>query len=263
MQALGRQPHRAPAGAPVQYERHRPEQTAMYRLVQQHAQTFFAQTEEATGASLPLFFKDEFDAFLGCGILAHGFLRLRCDDCGHDKLVASTANDTGFAPPAALSTWRRPHRIWSTTSSRMCRCVAVTADLVAATAGRTAQAGDAGAVGGAFGDHAPPARLSRAAGRAGRQRRGHADQALWCRRQSDIHQHCLVFDGMYQRADGEPHFVEVPAPSDEVLQALLHKIIARLMKLLIGRDVLVEEEESSYLADSGADSDDARALRPL
>ena len=41
------------------------------------------------------------------------------------------------------------------------------------------------------------------------------------------------------------------------------KIIARLMKLLIGRDVLVEEEESSYLADSGADSDDARALRPL
>ncbi len=28
--------------------------------------------------------------FLGCGILAHGFLRLRCGDCGHDKLVATT-----------------------------------------------------------------------------------------------------------------------------------------------------------------------------
>jgi len=26
----------------------------------------------------------QFDAFLECGILAHGFLRLRCDDCGHD-----------------------------------------------------------------------------------------------------------------------------------------------------------------------------------
>jgi len=41
------------------------------------------------------------------------------------------------------------------------------------------------------------------------------------------------------------------------LQALLHKIIARLMKLLTRRGVLVEEEEggSRYLADAQADSD--------
>ena len=31
-------------GAPVHYERHRPEQTTLYRLVQQHAQSLFAQT---------------------------------------------------------------------------------------------------------------------------------------------------------------------------------------------------------------------------
>jgi len=37
---------------------------------------------------LPEFVKDEFDAFLACGILAHGFLRLRCSECGHEKLVA-------------------------------------------------------------------------------------------------------------------------------------------------------------------------------
>ena len=63
-------------GAPVHYERHRPEQSTLYRLVRQHAQSFFAQTEEATGASLPQFVKDEFEAFLARGILAHGFLRL-------------------------------------------------------------------------------------------------------------------------------------------------------------------------------------------
>ena len=34
-------------------------------------------TESATGTGLPPFVKDEFDAFLECGILAHGFLRLR------------------------------------------------------------------------------------------------------------------------------------------------------------------------------------------
>ena len=47
------------------------------RLVQ-HAATFFAEVEAAAGAALPQFVKDEFDAFLECGTLAHGFLRLRC-----------------------------------------------------------------------------------------------------------------------------------------------------------------------------------------
>jgi hypothetical protein len=69
---------RAPDGAPIHNEGHRPEQTALYRLVQQHATSIVAQTEASTGCELPRFIKDEFDAFLECGILAHGFLRLRC-----------------------------------------------------------------------------------------------------------------------------------------------------------------------------------------
>jgi hypothetical protein len=40
VQATVQQPHRVPDGAPVHYERHRPEQTTLYRLVQQHAATF-------------------------------------------------------------------------------------------------------------------------------------------------------------------------------------------------------------------------------
>ena len=32
----------------------------------------------------------------GCGILVHGFLRLRCGDCGHDKLVAFNCKRRGF-----------------------------------------------------------------------------------------------------------------------------------------------------------------------
>ena len=54
-------------GAPAHHERHCPEQTALYRLVQQHAATFLAEAEAATGADLPLFVKDEFDASLECG----------------------------------------------------------------------------------------------------------------------------------------------------------------------------------------------------
>ena len=52
---------------PVHIERHRPEQTTLYRLVQQHAATFFAETEVAAGADLPQFARDEFDASLECG----------------------------------------------------------------------------------------------------------------------------------------------------------------------------------------------------
>ena len=64
-------------------ERHRPEQTTLYRLVQQHAATFIAQAEAEPGVDLPQFVKDEFDAFLECGILANGFRRLHCADCRH------------------------------------------------------------------------------------------------------------------------------------------------------------------------------------
>ncbi|GCL62942.1 hypothetical protein AQPW35_20230 [Rubrivivax pictus] len=45
MQAVGRTPQRAPDGAPPHYERHRPKQTTLYRLVQKHAAGFIAHTE--------------------------------------------------------------------------------------------------------------------------------------------------------------------------------------------------------------------------
>jgi hypothetical protein len=79
----------------------------------------------------------------------------------------------------------------------------------------------------------------------------------------NIHLHCLVLDGVYRRnADGVPVFMEVPAPTDEALQTMLHTIITRLMKLLTRKGGLVEEEGSTYMADDD-DSDDARVLRPL
>lgn len=58
--------------------------------MQQNAQTFFAQTEAATSGSLPQFIKDEFDVFLECGILPHGFLRVRVrySECGNNELFA-------------------------------------------------------------------------------------------------------------------------------------------------------------------------------
>jgi Transposase zinc-binding domain len=60
--------------------------------------TFFAQAQDATGSSLPRYVKDEFDSFLSCGILAHGFLRLHCSGCKQDQFLAFSCNRRGFCP---------------------------------------------------------------------------------------------------------------------------------------------------------------------
>jgi len=41
---------------------------------------------------------------LECDILAHGFLRLRCADCTHEKLVAFSCKRRGFCP--SCGGWR-------------------------------------------------------------------------------------------------------------------------------------------------------------
>jgi len=89
---------RAASAHTVQYERRRPEQTLLHRLVREHLETFLAQVQARTGTGLPEFVRDEFEAFLECGILAHGFLRVRCADCAHEKLVAFSCKRRGFCP---------------------------------------------------------------------------------------------------------------------------------------------------------------------
>ena len=47
----------------------------------------------------------------------------------------------------------------------------------------------------------------------------------------NIHLHRLVLDGAYRRCtDGAPEFVELPAPTEKVLQAQLRTIITRTME---------------------------------
>ncbi len=45
-------PQWAPDGAQPHYERQRPQQTTLYRVVQQHAASYFAQTEANIGSEL-------------------------------------------------------------------------------------------------------------------------------------------------------------------------------------------------------------------
>jgi hypothetical protein len=48
--------------------------------------------------TVPRFVERELRAYLGCGILAHGFVRVRCDACGCERLVAFSCKGRGFCP---------------------------------------------------------------------------------------------------------------------------------------------------------------------
>jgi Putative transposase len=80
----------------------------------------------------------------------------------------------------------------------------------------------------------------------------------------NIYLHCVVLDGVYRcAADGAPVFVEAGTLSDDELHALLQTTIARLMKMLTRRGVLVEYMGQTYLAEPDADGEEARTMRPL
>ncbi len=50
------------------------------------------------GRRLPGYVVKEFEDYLKCGRLEHGFLRVRCESCHHEKLVAFSCKRRGFCP---------------------------------------------------------------------------------------------------------------------------------------------------------------------
>ena len=77
------------------YQRRDPSQTLIHRVVREDFQTFVAEIE-AQGRYLSSHVVREFEAFLSCGILANGFMRLKCVGCKHEKLVAFSCKRRGF-----------------------------------------------------------------------------------------------------------------------------------------------------------------------
>ncbi|MFO1403221.1 MAG: transposase zinc-binding domain-containing protein [Azonexus sp.] len=75
-----------------------PERTLLYCLVQAHLATWLALHDDGQGRSAPALTEREFRRYLDCGILAHGFARARCADCGHDFIVAYSCRGRGVCP---------------------------------------------------------------------------------------------------------------------------------------------------------------------
>lgn len=81
------------------YERHRPEDTVLYRALESHLEAFLSRaSEQGGGDGLPAFVTRELRAYLRCGRLEHGCVHVRCEQCGDEMAVAFSCKGRGFCP---------------------------------------------------------------------------------------------------------------------------------------------------------------------
>ena len=62
------------------------EDSPLYQTVAKNLKTFLADQQQRD-RPVPFFVEREMRAFLDCGILSHGFLRVHCDSCKCDRVV--------------------------------------------------------------------------------------------------------------------------------------------------------------------------------
>ena len=88
------------------YVRRRPERSAAYQVVRQNLEAWLAQRRAGrlvAGANwvvdpVPGYVERDLRKVLECGILAHGYARARCEQCGQDFLVAYLCKGRGMCP---------------------------------------------------------------------------------------------------------------------------------------------------------------------
>lgn len=245
-------------GTPTRYQRHQPEKTLLYRIVEQHYPDFLSHLQ-AEGRYLPGYVQKEFTDYLMCGRLEHGFLRVRCESCHHEKLVAFSCKRRGFCPScgarrmvesAALLVDEvlppRPIRQWVLTVPFPLRFLfAAYPELMSRVLGIVTRAISA--------HLAHQAGLSRREAHTGAvtliQRFGSALNL-------NIHFHMLFLDGVYvQDPNAEYGFRRTSPPTVEQLHDLLQRISQRVARFLERRGILERDENNSYLTLDGLEED--------
>jgi len=80
------------------HARHEPEKTVLYEVVAGWLETFLAYARETYARALPRYVERELRAYLNCGILARGFARAFCRECGASIVVALSCKCRGSCP---------------------------------------------------------------------------------------------------------------------------------------------------------------------
>lgn len=234
------------------YVRHRPEQTLLYQLVERYYPDFH-RLMALQGTPLPAYVSREFEDYLKCGRLEHGFLRVRCESCHTEKLVAFSCKRRGFRPSCGARQMidsaallvdevlpQVPLRQWvlsvpfqlrflfASYPHLMSKALEIVYRTIATwlihQAGFTHVSARTGAV-------------------TFIQRFGSALNL-------NVHFHVLFLDGVYfTRNTGDETtqvFRQVRAPTKADLAGLLHRISTRLARFLVKEGILEQDSEGDY-----------------
>lgn len=245
------------------YQRHRPEQTLLYRIVEQHYPVF-AEHMAAQGRSLPDYVQSEFEDYLRCGRLEHGFLRVRCESCHAERLVAFSCKHRGFCPSCGVRRMaesaallvdevlpEQPMRQWVLSFPFQLRFLFASRPEIM---GRVL-----GIVYRAIATH-----LIRKSGHT--HRTAHTGAVTLIQRfgsalNLNIHFHMLFLDGVYvDGPEGSARFRWVKAPPSAELTQLAHTIARRVGRYLERQSLLERDAENSYLASDAVDDDSLNQL---
>ena len=82
--------------------RRTPETTDLYKILQDQWESFRAH-RISEGRKIPFHIEHEIDAYLKCGIVSCGFMRLKCSECPSEKVVAFSCKKKGFC----VSCWAK------------------------------------------------------------------------------------------------------------------------------------------------------------
>jgi len=231
------------------YRRRSPEKTVLYKTIAANLETFIAQ-READGRGLPLHVIEEFRAYLKCGQLQYGFMRVCCTSCDFEGAVAYSCKKRGFCPscggkrmvessehltenilpripyrqyvlsiPITLRYWMATKKELTTKIHGIFKTV-----LMKQFEDRAQEAG--------FKNPLP-------GGITFIQRAGSALQL-------NVHFHTLCPEGVFvepAKKDGPVRFEQLPPPSDEEVGAMVQKVADRVIKLLRKRGYLKEEAD--------------------
>jgi hypothetical protein len=242
-------PSSAQAGKhPKPYIRHLPETTLLYITLLHYLETWLAarRAENPDKNPIPLFIEKALRAFLECGILANGFILVKCEGgCGHLHAVAFSCKQRGFCPSCAgkrmnetsihltenvlpqvpyrqwVVTFPVSLRYWMASSQKLTSLIhgIVTKVISSYYLYQAEEHGIKNAVPG---------------GITFLQRFGSALNL-------HLHAHILMIEGVYSMIDGVPKFHQLSGPGTEEVEQTLEAIAERVIRMLRRRKLLPED----------------------
>ena len=232
------------------YQRRKPEESQLYQIIEdnyQHLSDHLSQQNKY----LPSYVNNEFESYLQCGQLENGFIRVQCQDCHHEKLVAFSCKKRGFCPSCGASRMAQtaalltehilPHQpirqyvlslpfplrfllaAKPELITLMLNCIVHNIEKAiikkAGLTQKTAQTGSITLI----------------------QRFGSALNL-------NIHFHMLFLDGVYLKNNApKPHFIPIKAMTAHELSQLLSHITSKIIAQLEQAGLLIQEGEQPYL----------------